>query len=200
VLKRLEDYRAVSRDPLGDNKNHMQAPLPVPADFRFGARSTNSSNTAAHCLHFNVKDKSELQEENDLGKSEVLGRRNKLTDRVYGLPSVRSDIPKPDFAHRSVAVMKNYGDEPGTAALLHPQRFQSIGVEDEQFLMTRKEADMRSLLIGAGIDIDEETFRQVWSTCKGEEISIKDFLDAFGRVVIDEAVAKRFGATINHGK
>jgi EF-hand domain-containing family member B len=196
VLKRLEDYRAVSRDLLGEKKNYMQYPLPVPADFRFGARSSDSSNTAASCLHFNSKVVVEVMPEKDLGKCDVQGKRNILSDRVYGLPSIRTDIPRPDIQSRSVANVNNYGDDLGTASLLHPQRFENMGVPDEQFLDARSKADMQTLLNGANINVDERTFEKVWSACKGESVSIKDFLNAYGRVVVDVEVAQRFGAII----
>ena len=201
VLKRLEDFRSVSNDPLGERKNHMQRPLPVPADFRFGARSTNSNNTAAHCLHFNSKRDAELLPDRNLGKCDVQGKRNSITDRVYGLPSIRTDIPKPELSQRSVANIYNYGDDLGTYSLIHPQRFQNMGVSDEQFLEDKSKLDMHELVTSANLGIDDVTFDKVWNACNQENVNIKSFLQAYCKVVVDAKVAQRFGVrnTINHG-
>ena len=201
VLKRLEDYRAVSKDPLGEGKNHMQWPLPVPTDFRFGARSNNSNNTVAHCLQFNNKSESELVPDRNLGTCDVQGKRNSITDRVYGLPSIRTDIPKPELSQRSVADVFNYGDDLGTYSLLHPQRFQNMGVSDEQFLQNKNKVDMHQLVQNANLGIDDATFDKVWMACHQEDVNIKDFLQAYCKVVVDAKVAQRFGVrnTINHG-
>jgi len=192
VLKRLEDYRGVSKEHLGERKNHMQLPLPVTADFRFGVRSTDNSNSAAHCLHFNVKVPAEVRTDSDVGKCEAIGKRNILSDRVYGLPSIRTDIPKPDFASRSVANVNNYGDDLGTASLLNPERFQNMGVPDEQFLETRSKPYMQDLLNGSGIHLDDKTFDKVWGACSSESVCIKDFLRTYGRVIVDKEVARGF--------
>jgi hypothetical protein len=156
-------------------------------------RSNNNANTAAHCLHFNVKTEDELKPERDLGSCDVKGKRNLLGDRAYGTPSIRSDLPRPSIGNRSVANIRNYGDDVGTAALLHPQRFQALGVSDDHFLELRTRTDMHGLLTSAGLAIDDATFARVWAaTTSVGTASIKDFLQAYCQVVVDAQVAARF--------
>ena len=88
--------------------------------------------------------------DSDLGKSMTPGFRNITTEtRPFGVPSVRSDIPK--YATRSIAGTtprlksgigsvlisrcqpdnQNYGDDVSAQFLLYPQQFASMGIEVE---------------------------------------------------------------------
>jgi len=70
--------------------------------------------------------------DSDLGKSMTPGFRNITTEtRPFGVPSVRSDIPK--YATRSIADNQNYGDDVSAQFLLYPQQFASMGIEDQEF-------------------------------------------------------------------
>ena len=65
----------------------------------------------------------EIAPDNDLGRSVKLNctnyvRRSHDEGRVFGLPSIRTDIPFK--VKRSVAEYKNYGDEPEAVDLLFP--------------------------------------------------------------------------------
>merc|ERR1719409_1248669 len=64
---------------------------------------------------------------------------------------------------RSIADPTNYGDEPGAAALIRPQRFGLSGVSDDEFLLLRPRAEIRSLVTGAGYDLSDEDFEVVWN-------------------------------------
>ena len=53
---------------------------------------------------------------------------------------VRFDIPKPNT--RSMADTQNYGDEVGASSLISPQRFESMGIQDDEFLQRRTRDDV----------------------------------------------------------
>jgi hypothetical protein len=175
ALKRLDEYRQVTRDHLGKSKNTMRN-VP-PADLRFGIRSTSSSNTAAQCLHFNVKDVSELLADADLGRAK---RRLPETSRVFGVPSVRTDIPKP--ATRGLADIQNYGDDPGAATLLNPQRFENMGVYDEDFSTPLLKAAIRTLLPS----LLESDFEATWAALGSgtKTATVQEFLRTYGESVV----------------
>ncbi|KAJ8610683.1 hypothetical protein CTAYLR_005666 [Chrysophaeum taylorii] len=57
-------------------------------------------------------------DDDDLGTSLTPGYRNFPTSRPFGIPSVRSDVPK--YARRSIADSQNYGDDPSAGTLIYP--------------------------------------------------------------------------------
>lgn len=74
----------------------------------------------------------------DLGSSCTPGFRNVKTDRVFGVPTVRSDLCT---AHRrSIADARNYGDDPTAATLVHPP-----AVTDDAWRRPRTKADILDL-------------------------------------------------------
>eukprot|EP00878_Enallax_costatus_P037930 GHUV01043033.1.p1 GENE.GHUV01043033.1~~GHUV01043033.1.p1 ORF type:complete len:345 (+),score=106.36 GHUV01043033.1:181-1215(+) len=102
------------------------------------------------------------QPDPDLGKSIREGWRNtdSPTNRSFGVPSVRSDIPAPTT--RSVANTKNYGNEPTAGQLLTPPKCVDLGVKEEHFLALRSRDEMVRLLDEAGISMDGEEFEVVF--------------------------------------
>jgi len=89
---------------------------------------------------------SQVKEDEDLGKSKRFGFRNITKpgdeNRTFGLPTIRTDVKKP--AHRSVANIHNYGDEPQAIGLLFPQRFADLGVDNEDFEKLRPKEEVNS--------------------------------------------------------
>jgi hypothetical protein len=55
--------------------------------------------------------------------------------QVFGLPSIRTDTPKPSAP--SMANMTNYGNEPNAMQLLRPPATAEMGVADEHYLALR---------------------------------------------------------------
>ena len=174
ALKRLEDFRQVARESIGKSKNTMRH---VPHDLRFGIRSTSSSNTTAQCLHFNVRDARELLPDADLGRAK---RRAPETSRIFGVPSVRTDIPKPEA--RGLADIQNYGDDPGAAALLNPQRFENMGVYDEDFTVPRSKSELRTLLPS----LSQADFDATWAALgsSSQTATVHSFLHTYGQAVV----------------
>jgi hypothetical protein len=182
ALKRLEDFRQVTRDHLGKSKSTMRD---VPHDLRFGVKSTSSSNTAAQCLSFNVKAVEELMPDADLGRAKRrVGDKIPPTSssRVFGVPSIRTDIQKP--ASRSLADIQNYGDDPGAAVLLNPQRFENMGVYDEDFTTKKTKSEIRSLVPS----LSDEEFDETWRTIGADATTVQHFLHTYGREVVAQRI------------
>merc|ERR1719506_3356953 len=92
----------------------MQGRIPVPPDHAYGIKCIGSDTTVGDCLRGWYSEE-EQKAEPDLGKCIKVGRRNVLeANRSYGVPSIRSDITKPE--RRSCADTQNYGDEAGASS------------------------------------------------------------------------------------
>lgn len=115
VKKNVEDYRNFRQEPIGKVKNLSQTTTNnITSDHVFGFTSKIKDEwDAAKCISGNPTEK-EVQPDKDLGKSIQFGYRNTPhngdEERVFGVPTIRSDIPNPGL--RSIADPNNYGDEP----------------------------------------------------------------------------------------
>ncbi|EER14432.1 conserved hypothetical protein [Perkinsus marinus ATCC 50983] len=205
---RAEAAREVLNEPLGETKNLMQGPLPVPEGFVFGVKSgtvkasSTDNITAADCIHYNASNEKEILPDADLGKCMKRGKRNVTEElRHFGRPSIRTDIPKPKV--RSVADIQNYGDEVGCDSLLHPQRFESMGVTDEQFLQRRSKEELRSivqLVLPTKYAPDKESknilFEKLWPEAvavygdEEELASLDSFFYVFTQLVVKPRMKK----------
>lgn len=185
VTKVSEDFRDVNNDKLGLTRNMMQGRLPafIPPDFAFGAtaKEAGEGNTTRDCINGDAP-LEQLLPDPDLGKCIIPGRRNQTSSsRAFGCPSVRADIPRP--AHRSLADVQNYGDEVAAAALLSPQRFETMGVPDEEFLCRRPKPELKRLIQACAghKDTDDETFDAIYDRAArlyeaGDHVSLDAWL------------------------
>lgn len=160
VQRTCEDYRHVQHPKLFEKVHPKQGAggPPVHKDHAYGIKSGVSDYTAGSCIKGYYSLPEQLPD-NDLGRCTKPGRRNMTTEtRAFGLPSVRTDVPAPPVAVRSIADPVSYGDEPGAAALLGPQRFDDRGVPDREFLIRRSKEDLRELVQNSkleGMDFDD---------------------------------------------
>lgn len=126
-------------------------------------KSTRQGGTesAADCLG----DKGDFSHENDhdiddLGKSLTPGFRNVETERIFGCPSIRTDIPK--YERRSVADEQNYGDDVNAAYLLRPSLFSSLGLDEDEFRKPRTKEYLKKLLTTCGALNDRDAFESIF--------------------------------------
>jgi len=154
VQRTCEDYRQVQHPKLFQKVHPKQGPNgpPLPKDHAFGIQSGVSDYTARSCIKGYYSLEEQLPD-NDLGRCTKPGRRNLTSEtRPFGLPSVRTDIPAPPVARRSIADPVNYGDDPSAAVLLGPQRFDERGVPDREFLIRRPKEELRSVVENARLE------------------------------------------------
>uniref|UniRef100_A0A0G4I4K9 EFHB C-terminal EF-hand domain-containing protein n=1 Tax=Chromera velia CCMP2878 TaxID=1169474 RepID=A0A0G4I4K9_9ALVE len=155
-VKASEDYKTVSHCEVGKSRNLGVGRLPVPDDFSFGASTGVDEVSAGQCVTGFYSAAEQLPDP-DLGKNTKNVREPRKTaappmklsnTRAFGVPSVRLDIARP--LRRSVADVYNYGDEVGVDALVTPQRYATLGVSDDEFLLPREKGELKDILQGAG--------------------------------------------------
>ena len=90
------------------------------------------------------------------------GLRNNTVpnDRVFGAPSIRTDIPAPK--QKSVADNSNYGNELDAAALIYVAPYADRGVTDEDYLRPYSHGDLKDLFGAAGILLPDAVFDRVF--------------------------------------
>lgn len=162
VTKVNEDYRHVQH-PKFARKNHAKQGSegpPLGYDYRFGVGSSMSEYTAASCVKGYYTLEEQLPDE-DLGRCVKPGRRNVTTEtRAFGVPSVRTDIGAPHPSKRSIADECSYGDEPSAASILNPQRFDSKGIADREFLIRRNREELEQLM--QNVPLENVDFDALW--------------------------------------
>ena len=105
------------------------------------------------------------------------GYRNILTEksrhRTFGVPSVRTDIPK--YAVRSVADSQNYGDDPTGKELLYPSALSQMGIDDDEFTNLRDKDDIFSLFRATGAQLGDREHKLYDDVAEGGLCSIATF-------------------------
>ena len=151
VEKLLEDFRVVSTESLGAVKNLGYGNTKVPGSHVYGMPSQSGPEWGVRECIGNYTPDEQLPDK-DLGRSIRPGWRNVSANerRVFGVPSIRSDIPAP--ALKSVADHQNYGDEVGTGPLLYPPRFADEGVTQADFLTATSKEEIADIFRCAGFD------------------------------------------------
>lgn len=168
VKKTVEDVKAVQYDHLGKVKNLGQGLHPSITDGQcFGAPSMKDSSewNAAKCLRGEPSAK-ELMPDMDLGRCTKPGSRNQVraamdSERAFGIPSIRTDIPNKEF--KSVANHQNYGDEPEAVDILFPATNLEMGVTEADFMRARPKADIRTLFERIGYAYKPGKFNAIFN-------------------------------------
>lgn len=158
VQKVAEDYRNVQHPKIMGKVHCKQGPTgpPMHPSHRYGISSSVSDYTARSCI-MGYYSLGEQLPDQDLGLCTKPGRRNVTSERrAFGVPSVRTDVAAPPPGKKSIADMVSYGDECGAAALLTPQRFDSKGVPDAEFLVRRPKEELRQIVEAVQYDMCED--------------------------------------------
>ncbi|KAL7525096.1 hypothetical protein ACHAXR_002745 [Thalassiosira sp. AJA248-18] len=122
----------------------------------FGKSTSSPNSSAADCLCHSTSG-----EVDDIGKSLTPGFRNASTQRIFGCPSIRTDIPK--YGTVSVADTQNYGDDVNAGYLLRPSLFSSFGLEEDEFLKPRSKGYLKRLFASCGLKIDDHKFEETFN-------------------------------------
>ncbi|XP_051008549.1 EF-hand domain-containing family member B [Acomys russatus] len=80
---------------------------------------------------------------------------------IYGVPTIRSDIPAPRTCR--ISDRNNYGEEGNAYSLLHPSIFSRKGVFERDFFKTRSKEEISDILTNIGVKLSEEEFENVWN-------------------------------------
>ncbi|XP_066101621.1 EF-hand domain-containing family member B [Saccopteryx bilineata] len=91
----------------------------------------------------------------------VVGAVPSLCFPIYGVPTIRSDIPVPRI--RRVSDRTNYGEEGNAYSLLHPTIFSQKGVYERDFFQTRSKKEIAEILCNIGVKLSDEEFENVWN-------------------------------------
>ncbi|XP_070583354.1 EF-hand domain-containing family member B [Erythrolamprus reginae] len=79
---------------------------------------------------------------------------------LYGIPTIRSDIPAPHF--RRISDTTNYGDQANMYALLYPSIYSNKGVYEKDFFRIRSKEEIADILRNIGVNISDESFDEIW--------------------------------------
>jgi EF-hand domain-containing family member B len=148
VKKNVEDYRNFRQEPIGKVKNQAQTTTTtIKEGHAFGFTSKIKDEwDAAKCISGEPTEK-EVETDFNLGKSVQFGYRTTPhpgdEDRVFGVPTIRSDIKQPECA--SIADPNNYGNEPQVIQLLFPEKFSNRGLSQEDFNAPRSKEQVAAL-------------------------------------------------------
>jgi len=180
VEKRLEDFRHISKDPLGAVKPVGHGHL-TPDDFVFGAPSQRTPEWGVRECIGNYS-KEEQAPDPDLGRSVRPGWRNSAPpERMFGVPSIRSDIPAP--ALKSVADHQNYGNEDNAHHLLYPPRYRDSGVDGNDFLEARTQPELEAIFHAAGADIPKDAIDAIYKKAAAMDAKGLVSVESFRRVL-----------------
>uniref|UniRef100_A0A4W5NLM2 EF-hand domain-containing protein n=1 Tax=Hucho hucho TaxID=62062 RepID=A0A4W5NLM2_9TELE len=80
--------------------------------------------------------------------------------RMYGTPTVRTDLVSPRIKH--VSDSTNYGDQTTAFDLLYPTLNSLRGVHKEHFFCPRTKEEIADIFRNVGASISEETFEEAW--------------------------------------
>lgn len=102
--------------------------------------------------------------------------------RVYGVPTVRNDLPAPDL--KKIADRTNYGTDGTAWSLISPNIYSKHGVYERDVLQPRSKFEIKKILRNVGYDIPDEVFEKTWNTAQNLSphggVSIEQFRSALG--------------------
>ena len=83
------------------------------------------------------------------------------SDRSFGVPSIRSDLPKPKF--EKVTNGTNYGDEVPIKQLLYPSHYVRQGVDTRYFATRKTKDEVRAVMEKINFGLTEAQFEEVFA-------------------------------------
>ena len=184
VDKRLEDFRSASTDMLGKSKYFGTLNPKYGDDFAYGKRSNFGDQwNAGRCIHGDASTVSEksVAPDIDLGrdyhyacKLKNLQPIQRDPNKVYGVPSIRSDLPKREY--KKVTDPKNYGDEPDVYELLYPHPCAIRNVHDEDFDVLYTKDEIYALMKKYDFEIPEEEYNLIY------QVGLKNYPNEEGKM------------------
>ena len=185
LSKRVEDFRAFNNPLLGKGKFYGSLnPKFYDENHVFGKESKLGNQwNAGRCIHGDETtiNSESLKPEEDLGKDwhyasklkSLRPTQNNL-NRIYGVPSIRRDLPKRIL--KSVTDIKNYGDEPDAYDLLYPHPEAIRGVHDEDFEKLLSKEEIYSQMKKYDFIIPEKEYDLMF------EVALKNYPNDEGKI------------------
>jgi len=178
VASRMRNFKSL-QDKLGKSRflGHTNA-FQFGRDHCYGKKSVRGEGQwdARDCIAGDYAPE-DCMPEPELGITLTPGYRNVLTEksrhRSFGVPSVRTDIPK--YAVRSVADSQNYGDDPTGKELLYPSTLSQMGIDDDEFTNLRDKADIWALFKATGATLGDREHKLYDDVSVNGECSIATF-------------------------
>ena len=90
-------------------------------------------------------------------------------ERVYGVPSVRTDLAPKDTAARGLADATSYGNEATAAALVNPGYGAERGVVETDYEVAYGREEMRAFYAATGIPLGEDEFEAAFAAAAAAE-------------------------------
>ncbi|XP_037389850.1 EF-hand domain-containing family member B isoform X1 [Pygocentrus nattereri] len=94
--------------------------------------------------------------------SAVVGGLSTTDYRMYGVPSVRTDLPAPRI--KRISDRTNYGDEATAYDLLYPTLHSLFGVHEKHFFSPRSKDEMLQIFRNVGLRVSEQMFEEAWKS------------------------------------
>lgn len=189
--KKVEDFRNMG-DMLGKSKNLGQNSAYRPKDLVYGKASGVKGLSAAEVIKGYYTDHDTLPDD-DLGKSITPGFRNlAYSERSYGCPSIRSDIPAPDPTKRSLADAQNYGDDVPAQDLINPPAFADLAIGPLTMNEPQSKSRIRALFERIGYELSDEVFEALYEQAArpNGSCTANAFRDALNRFILDNELRK----------
>ena len=98
-------------------------------------------------------------------------RRPEDSNRAFGCPTIRTDIPFKEF--RSVADYNNYGDEPEAVDLLFPSTYQELNVTEFDFQQPKPRQEIKNLFEKIGFSYKVGKFNAIYNRAKELMVSLR---------------------------
>lgn len=193
VSRVVDHYRALEDHNLGETRGkHVTDKTKHPAVYGKAAQRAGAGEWgAADCLQGDYTTEEQATDA-DLSRAVSLGFRNAgmAADptRRFGLPSIRTDVPKRDGG--SVATTTDFGDGPSAAQLLFPGPYAGNGIGESDFTAPRPRAFLRSMFARVGYAMSDAEFEAIYAraaehgavTPRGA-VSVQEFRDALNEVM-----------------
>ncbi|XP_038047870.1 EF-hand domain-containing family member B-like [Patiria miniata] len=118
----------------------------------------------------------------------VVGGVSTKDYRMYGIPTIRSDLSAPRI--KRISDNKNYGDESDAFGLINPSMYSNRGVYEKDFFQARPQTQIKDIFTSVGVQMDNDTFQKLWeiATSRSDkgQVSVESF-----RSVLDEVQASQ---------
>jgi len=206
INNRIINHNLHSNYPIGQCKPIREKKLLElinDKEFRFGQKSEINSESVKDILHGSYTEQEQLPDK-DLGisKTKLLNslNNNDNNDRVYGVPSIRTDRSIP--LNRSLSNQCNFGDEGSSHSLLFPSPYSLHGVNDEDFMKSRSPEYIEAIFLRMGIKFKSHQFQQFCSQASKlyGSLSLDSFRHVYNRAIIENRCTVCFALLCQHSE